>query len=102
MEILVGLFLWVLFGVFSAMIASTKGRSAGGWFFMGLIFGPFGLLVALLPATEKSGATRKCPDCAEVVKAEAMVCKHCGKKFDIAAESVSVSPQTAQNNRQPG
>lgn len=26
--------------------------------------------------------TKKCPDCAEVVLAEALVCKHCGRRFD--------------------
>ena len=43
---------WILFGVFSAMIASGKNRSGALWFFIGLLFGPFGLLVGLLPKVE--------------------------------------------------
>lgn len=42
--------LWILFPIFSALIASSKGRSGGNWFFIGLLFGPFGLLVGLMPA----------------------------------------------------
>ena len=26
---------------------------------------------------------KKCPDCAEFVRAEARVCKHCGYRFDV-------------------
>ena len=41
-------FLWLLFAIFSAIIASSKGRSAVNWFFIGLLFGPFGLVVGLM------------------------------------------------------
>jgi hypothetical protein len=43
-----------LFGIFSGAIASARGRSGLGWFFMGLFFGPFGLLVAFFPALAKT------------------------------------------------
>lgn len=42
------IFLWLLFGIFSAVIASNKNRSAVAWFFIGLFFGPFGLVVGFL------------------------------------------------------
>lgn len=72
--------IWVLCGFAAAMVASSKGRSGIGWFFMGLIFGPFGILFALFAG--KAGPDdneKKCPFCAEYVKKEAVVCKHCGK-----------------------
>jgi len=47
------LLLWILFGFFSAALAAHKNRSAVGWFLMGVLFGPFGLLVALFPPLEK-------------------------------------------------
>ena len=28
-----------------------------------------------------SGENKKCPDCAELIKMQAKICKHCGKKF---------------------
>ena len=39
----------VLFALFSAFGASQKNRCAACWFFSGLLFGPFGLLVYALP-----------------------------------------------------
>lgn len=41
--------IWLLFAVFSAALASSKNRSGLGWFLIGLLFGPFGLLVAFFP-----------------------------------------------------
>jgi len=51
--------LWLLFGVFSAMIASGKNRSTAGWFFVGILFGPFGLLVAAMPKLDDSAKESK-------------------------------------------
>ena len=42
-----------------------------------ILFGPIGWLIAAL----NSGKLRKCPFCAELVKPEAVVCKHCGHKL---------------------
>jgi hypothetical protein len=33
-------------------------------------------------------AQKKCPDCAEHVRAEARVCKHCGYRFDVEPTKV--------------
>jgi len=94
--------LGLLFGVFSAVLASSKNRDGLGWFLIGLLFGPFGLLVAALPAAEpRAGhwgdfaseygqlggaaeANRKCPFCAEVIKAEAVVCRFCGHNLPVS------------------
>ena len=79
MEIVI---IWLLFAVFSALLASGKNRSGVGWFFVGLLFGPFGLLVVFFPKIEPQAAkadTRRCPFCAEVVMRAAIVCKHCGR-----------------------
>ena len=76
-----------------AVIASKKGRSALLWFILGIIFNFVGLIViACLGNVEKAGRDmKKCPYCAELVKKDAIVCKHCGK--DIAAEK-DASPQS--------
>lgn len=88
--------IWLSFGIVAAIIASSKGRSVGGWFFLGMLFGPFSLVVGFLPSmpsvTEdrtqqigESGVYKKCPFCAEVVKREAVKCKHCGSEIPGAA-----------------
>jgi hypothetical protein len=41
--------LWLVFAVFAMIGASQKNRSGVGWFFIGLLLGPFGLLVYLMP-----------------------------------------------------
>lgn len=57
---------WLFFGVFTALLASSRNRSALGWFFIGFIFGPFGLLFAFfmkdgkdIEAEEKSLSSQK-------------------------------------------
>lgn len=47
--------IWILFGIFSAIIANNKNRSVVAWFFVGLFFGPFGLIVGFLDKVNVDG-----------------------------------------------
>ncbi|WP_374514716.1 hypothetical protein [Niveibacterium sp.] len=80
----------LLFAVFSAVIASNKGRSAAAWFFVGLLFGPFGLIVGLLQARnatpEAKQPQRACLKCGEMILMTAKICKHCGAKYPLVDE----------------
>ena len=50
------LLLWVGFAVVTAIAASSRGRSGGAWFFLGLLFGVFGLIAVLvMPRVEAPG-----------------------------------------------
>ncbi len=57
---------WIFIGLISAVIAARKGHSGCGWFLLGILFGPFGLLFALMvprnKEIERKGAFKKKTD----------------------------------------
>lgn len=77
----------VVFGLIAACIARQKGRGEVRWFLLGLFFHLLALIVLFLPPVYKPGITKKCPECAEIVKAEANVCRYCGTGFIVADEA---------------
>lgn len=46
----------------------------------------------LVAAWEQERKTKKCPDCAETILAEAKVCKHCGNRFAPAPQDAAAAP----------
>ncbi|MBM1172830.1 zinc ribbon domain-containing protein [Microvirga arabica] len=77
------LFFWIGGAVLVAVVASNKGRSGPGWFFLSLLISPLLTLiaVAVMSRVEPIEASKTCPRCAESVKPAAIVCKHCGFEF---------------------
>jgi predicted RNA-binding Zn-ribbon protein involved in translation (DUF1610 family) len=85
----IGILSWLLFGVVSAVVAKKKGRSGCAWFALGVLLGPFGLILAFA-ATPQQGkfdaappepvALKKCSSCGEPLQPEAVRCPSCGKK----------------------
>jgi hypothetical protein len=79
--------IWLLCGIAGGIILSNKGRSGCGGFALGFLLGPIGLVIALVMQTDhkeleqrslRAGDMRKCPSCAELVRAEATKCRFCG------------------------
>ena len=88
--------IWLPFGVVSAVVAKNRGRSGCGWFFLGILFGPLGLILAFVVAKNQAvleqrlvhrGEMQHCPYCAELVKAEAIKCRYCGEDFGASQSS---------------
>jgi hypothetical protein len=100
--ILFGLAIGIIVAAFIAKDASKRGMSEFGWFigvFLAMIvFLPLYLIVRkpVLPSVIEqeqleSGNARKCPFCAEIIKAEALVCRFCGRELADAGRSAQIT-----------
>jgi hypothetical protein len=96
------LFLAVLLGLIPAMVAKSKGKSFGLWWLYGALLFIIALPHALImrpdiAAVERrriaQEGQRKCPYCAELIKAEARVCRYCGR--EVAGGSLPSSSDRA-------
>jgi hypothetical protein len=94
---------WVLFAIIVGVAAGSRGRSGWGWFFLAVLISPLLaiILLALMPRLDQpvsvsvpvpAGATKTCPDCAETVKAEARICRHCRHDFEAAQHDDGLDP----------
>jgi hypothetical protein len=79
---------WVVLCVVIGAWAASRGRSAFGWFVLALVISPLLAALLLLIASDirkRQSAimalanSKQCPYCAELIRREAVVCKHCGR-----------------------
>lgn len=108
---------WIVGSVVVSLVASARGRSGVGFFFLSLLLSPvIGLVLALaLPSKVLrseggepiTAATHvRCPDCREFVRRDAVRCKHCGVALEpepyVPFSEISTKPAVKGASRDVG
>jgi len=83
------LLVWIFFCIGTGFLAKSRGREPVGFALLAFVVSPLVACIVLLVmpvntheldrVSVVAGSSRKCPFCAEVVKAEAAVCRFCGR-----------------------
>jgi hypothetical protein len=110
MEIGVVLIIWIILCFVAGSIAENKGNSALAAFLISLVLSPLiGIVIALAEKPNeavlekkrlKSGESRKCPFCAELIKKDATVCRYCGRDVGNAATQPVPRAATVEEPKQ--
>ncbi|NDC23789.1 MAG: hypothetical protein EB120_05035 [Proteobacteria bacterium] len=70
---------WVLFVFVIGAWAKSWNRSFGGYALLSFLLSP---IIGAIVLVISGKASKKCPKCAEDVKKDAQVCKHCSFDFN--------------------
>lgn len=83
------IFIWaIMLGLIPALVAKNKGKSFPLWWLYGaaifIVALPHSLIIrtdaAQVEKQQLAEGMKKCRHCAEMVKGDAVICKHCKRK----------------------
>jgi hypothetical protein len=101
---------WFGLAIVVGVIAGSRGRNGFGWFLLAVVISPLlaGILAIALPSPQTQREqlhkwnSRKCPFCAELVRNEAIVCKHCGRDLPELPPPIIVKAAAASRSHPLG
>ena len=79
---------WVGLCIATMIVAGNRGRGQLSWLLLAILLGPVALIMVLVSKPRLvelesreilNGGAVRCPYCAELVRSQAIVCKHCGR-----------------------
>ena len=90
MVLIVALVMWLIFAFAVGFYAAGKGRRWVHWALLALFVSPLiaFIVLAVLPVSSEAlilaGKRKKCPQCGDIVPADANICLFCRSKFPAA------------------